>query len=88
MRKVLVLALVIVLVVIGLPMLMPGMGGAHCDECGPALVVGALCVLAILTGFALAFAVLSEIVRPRRHLYLELLRASLFDRPPQLRTVL
>ena len=87
MKKALVVALVIVLVVIGLPMLMPGMGVALCDECGPALLAGPLCVLAILSCFVLAFAVVSQIIRPHRRTHRHLLRASLLDRPPQLGTL-
>lgn len=84
MKKAVVVALVVLLVIIGLPMLMPGMGGAHCADCGPATMAGPMCV-AVLA--AAAFAVLVAI---RRRARLEPLRRrgrlvdSLLYRPPRL----
>lgn len=84
MKKALIVALVVVLVIIGLPVLMPGMGSAHCADCGPATMAGAMCV-AVLA--AAAFAALSAI---RRRARLEPLRRrgrlvdSLLYRPPRL----
>lgn len=84
MKKALVVALVVLLVIIGLPMLMPGMGGAQCANCGPATMAGPMCV-AVLA--AAAFAVL---VAVRRRARLEPLRRrgrlvdSLLYRPPRL----
>jgi len=84
-KKVLLVALVVLLVVIGLPMLMPGMGSATCADCGPAVMAGPVCVLAaILTGFALLILVTAQRVRLRRDDLFELLRAVAFERPPQL----
>ena len=76
--------LVAVLVMIGLPMAMPGMGMPPCQECGPALLAGSACALFVLVGFTLFFAMLIELVWARRYLRVGLLRASPFDRPPQL----
>lgn len=84
MKKALVVALVVLLVIIGLPILMPGMGSAHCADCGPAVMGGAMCV-ALLT--AAVFAALAAMGRRSR---LEPLRQrgrldeSLLYRPPQL----
>lgn len=84
MKKALVVAVVVLLVIIGLPVLMPGMGSAHCVDCGPATMAGAMCV-AVLA--AAAFAGLSALGRRAR---LEPLRRrgrlvdSLLYRPPRL----
>ena len=85
-KKVLVVALVVLLVLIGLPILMPGMGGAGmCPDCGPAVMAGPACVLAaVLTGLAFAIALLAMRLRTRRDTLFDLLRAVVFDRPPQL----
>lgn len=82
-KKALVVAVVLVLVVIGLPMLMPGMDMPSCPECGPAVMAGP-CVPLFLGTFALLVAVASFLLRRRRTVSFELLRAVLFDRPPQL----
>lgn len=84
MKKVLLVALVVLLVVIGLPVLMPGMGGAYCDDCGPAVATGSLCTFAVLAGLAYAAAVMAQRVRLRQAITTGLLRAAAFDRPPQL----
>ncbi len=84
MKKVLLLALVVLLVVIGLPVLMPGMSAAHCDDCGPATAAGALCTLVVLAGLAYLAVLMEQRVRLRRVTMTGLLRAAGFDRPPQL----
>lgn len=84
-KRALIAALVVLLVVIGLPVLMPGMGSATCADCGPAVMAGPSCILAaVLTGFALAIALVSRRLRIRRDVLFDLLRAMAFDRPPQL----
>ncbi len=85
-KKALLVALVVLLVLIGLPLLMPAMeGAATCADCGPVVMAGPTCVLAaVLAGCALAIALLSQLIRARRDELLDLLRAALFDRPPQL----
>lgn len=83
-KKALIVALVVLLVVIGLPILMPGMGAAHCADCGPAVAASTLCLLAVLAGTLIAFALAYQFLREHRRRYLELLLAAFFDRPPQL----
>jgi hypothetical protein len=83
-KKVLLVALVVLLVVIGVPVVMPGMGGAYCDDCAPAVAAGALCLLAVLGGLASVALFASQLVRARRMLVLGLLRAAVFFRPPRL----
>lgn len=81
-KTALVVALVVLLVLVGLPVLMPGMGAA-CADCPPAVAAG-VCVLGFLSGLALWALVGSQIVgreTARRHL---LLWVTLFERPPQL----
>ncbi|HEV2068656.1 MAG TPA: hypothetical protein VGR26_02550 [Acidimicrobiales bacterium] len=84
MKKVLLVALVVLLVIIGLPVLMPGMGAAYCDDCGPATAAGALCTLVVLAASAYVAALTGQRVRVRRVVMTGLLRAAVFDRPPQL----
>lgn len=85
-KKALVVALVVVLVLIGIPILLPGMGGTICHECTPAVAsaAAACSLLAVLAGFALAITLLSLRFRSRRHVLGDLLRSLDFDRPPQL----
>lgn len=82
-KKAIVVAVVVLLVVIGLPVLMPGMDMPSCSECGPAVVAGSCLPLFVgLVGLVIASA--SQRLRRRRLVPLELLRAMVFDRPPQL----
>lgn len=84
-KKALLIALVIVLVVIGIPILMHGMGGAMCHDCGPAVTIGQTCsLLAVLSGFAIAIAMLALSVRERSDRLQLLLRALDLERPPRL----
>jgi len=84
-KKALVVALVVLLVLIGIPILMPGMSGALCHDCGPAISSGQACtLLAVLAGFALAIALLARRFRTRRDLLWDLLRSLELERPPQL----
>lgn len=83
-RKALFVTLVVLLVIIGVPVLMPGMGGAHCADCGPATMAGPMCIAVLV---AAAFAALVAIGRRAR---LEPMRRrgrlvdSLLYRPPRL----
>jgi hypothetical protein len=83
-KKILLVALVVLLVVIGLPVMMPGMGVAHCDDCAPTVAAGALCLLAVLGGVASLVLLASGSLRLRGRLTRTLLRTTLLDRPPQL----
>ena len=82
-KKTLVVAVVVLLVVIGLPVLMPGMGSAHCADCGPATLAGAMC-LAVLAAAAFAAArSASRRARLEPAAHPGLLRAVVLERPPQ-----
>ena len=82
-KKLLLVALVVLLVLIGLPLLMGGMGGG-CADCGPAVIAGAACTIAaVLTGIAAGIALLALMIRSRRDQLFDLLRATVFERPPQ-----
>lgn len=84
-KKALLIALVILLVVIGIPILMPGMGGAMCHDCGPAVTVGQACsLLAVLSGIAFAIALVALSIRERSDRLRLLLRAVDIARPPRL----
>ena len=82
-KKALLVALVVLLVLIGLPILMPG-GAMACPDCGPATTVTSVCVVAVLTELAAIIAVLFVMLRSRTQDPPALLRAVLFERPPRL----
>ena len=84
-KKALLVALVVLVVLIGVPVLMPGMGGAAtCTDCPPAVVHAQVCTLAaVLSTFALAVIVLSQRVRQRGAHACQLLFVPLLERPPQ-----
>jgi len=86
-RKALLVALVVLLVIVGLPILMPGMGSAHCADCGPAVATSQPCLLAILVGAVIALALAYRYLREPDGRCRALLLAELFDRPPQLRAI-
>ena len=81
-KRALLIALVVLLVLMGLPLLMPGMSGVECADC-PMVMMGSTCALAVLAGFVFVVALLSQFIRFRRDRVFELLRATVFDRPPQ-----
>ena len=83
-RRGLFIALVVIVLVTGLPVLM-GMGhAAGCDFCGPGVLVPLLCLVA-LAGTAVA---LPELLRRELRLQQPRLRlavfGTVFERPPQL----
>lgn len=83
-KKALLIALVLLLVLIGIPVLMPGMSGAMCHDCGPAVAAGQACsLLAVLASFALAIALISLSVRSNRDRLRLLLLALDLERPPR-----
>ena len=83
-KKVLLVALVMLLVMIGLPVMMPGMGGGFCTDCPPALGAGQ-CLLGVLAGLgSVAALASSQRLRRRGKGMISLLRAALFPPPPQL----
>jgi hypothetical protein len=83
MKRLLVVAVVMILVLTGLPLLV-GMSGMTCANCPPALPAAGQCV-GVLAGAAAVFALLlsgrlrSRSSHPRPWLY-----ALVFERPPQL----
>ena len=83
LKRVLFIALVIVVLVTGLPVLM-SMGTSGCADCGPGVLLPMPC-LGALAGAAAVFCALlwSRLRRRDRSLRLALF-ASLFERPPQL----
>ncbi len=84
MKKAFLVAVVVLLVLIGLPMLMPGMTAAHCDDCGPALAGGGACLVVVLVALLALTALRAESVRTQRRVAPGLLRSAAFDPPPQL----
>ena len=83
-KKAFIVSLVVLLVVIGVPVLVPGMAGGHCADCGPATFAAAMC-FAVLS--AAGAAVLGAASRRRRSGLLASpgrLDAFLLYRPPQL----
>jgi hypothetical protein len=82
-KKALLLALVVLLVLIGLPILMPG-GAMACPDCGPATTAYSVCLIAVLAEAAIAAIILIVFLRSRTQDPPILLRAVSFDRPPRL----
>jgi predicted tellurium resistance membrane protein TerC len=82
-KKAIVVAVVVLLVVVGVPLLMPGMADAHCSTCGPATLAMTMC-MAVLAAAVAGVALESRRTSLRRRRLLALLRATFFDRPPQL----
>ena len=82
MKRVLLIALVIVVLVTGLPVLM-SMGMSGCADCGPGVLLPMTC-LAALAGAAAVFSALLWFRLRRRDRSLRLaLFANLLERPPQ-----
>ena len=82
MKKALLIALVVVVVVTGVPLVV-GMAGMPCPDCGPATLAGSPCA-ALLVAFGLFLAVASEMLRSRRGRSLGLVRMAVIERPPRL----
>ena len=80
-KKALVVALVVLLVLIGVPMLMPGMSAAGHD-CDLA-VAGSPCGVALLLSTALLVAAVWSALHGQRDLMLGLLLSYRLDRPPR-----
>lgn len=83
MKRALLIALVIVVLVMSLPVLM-GMGTMSCDYCGPGVLLPLMCLAAVAGAAVLLPALLRARLRPREHSLRLALFASLFERPPQL----
>lgn len=78
------MALVVIVLVTGLPLLMSVGGMSTCADCGTGLLLAMTCV-AVLTGAVVLLPALlrSRLRRRDRSLRLALF-AAVFDRPPQL----
>lgn len=85
MKRLLVVAVVMILVLTGIPLLV-GMGGMeNCANCPPALLPAAGQCLGVLAGAAAVFALLlSGRLRSRSGRMRPWLYALVFERPPQL----
>ena len=81
-KKALLVAVIVLLVVVGIPLLMPGMADAQCSTCGPAAFATAMC-MAVLAATVAEAALVSRRTSLRRRCLLALLRATFFDHPPQ-----
>jgi hypothetical protein len=84
MRRLLLVAVVMILVVAGLPLLVGMAGMVTCPQCPPALPAFGQC-LAVLAGAAVVLALLlSGRLRSPSNWLRPWLYARLFERPPQL----
>ncbi|MDQ3570517.1 MAG: hypothetical protein M3396_07835 [Actinomycetota bacterium] len=84
MKRVVVLALVVVVLFTGIPVLM-GMSGAECADCDLGILLAGACVSAVLAatvGVALARG--AVLLRLRPDLFAGLLATSGLYRPPRL----
>ena len=86
MKKGLVVLLVLLVVMTGLPIPMAmGMGGmAACEDCGPAMLVGACTFAVLAAAIGLAVVLLATRLRNRRESIPLLLHSFLLERPPRL----
>ena len=84
-KRALFIALVVVVLMTGLPVLMGMAGMAVCADCGPGVLLPMMCVAATLAGVAAVLpALLRSRFRSRERLLRLALVTSLFERPPQL----
>ncbi|MFN2506072.1 MAG: hypothetical protein ABR540_17930 [Acidimicrobiales bacterium] len=83
MKKGLLIALVVLVVLTGIPLVvaMPAMA---CQDCGPAMVVKGSGCAALLVAFSLFVLFAWELLRSRRERGLGLLLALGLERPPRL----
>jgi len=83
-RKALIIALVVVMLVTGIPILVGGMSMGSCHDCGAATVTGGACTAATLFLFGLFIAMLVAFLRPSRFMCVLEPVYSALDRPPRL----
>jgi uncharacterized membrane protein len=84
MKRALVVALVVVVLLTGIPMLMT-MSATVCVDCDLGLVALSMCVLAVLAAMvAVAAGLFGVPLRTRNTVRASLLVASGLDRPPRL----
>ena len=84
MRKALIIALIVVMLVTGIPILLGGMAMGACHDCTSFTITGGACTAATLLLAGLFIVMLVAFVRPARLVcLLEPVYAGL-DRPPRL----
>ncbi|MDP9072023.1 MAG: hypothetical protein M3N68_12245 [Actinomycetota bacterium] len=84
MKHVLVVALVVVVLVTGIPLVM-AMPAGDCADCGIGMMMASTCVFAVLTAaVGLALVLLAMQLRMRAIALASLLATSGLDRPPRL----
>ena len=83
MRRALFVAVVVIVLVTGLPILMTMGDMAVCDYCGPGVLLPLMCLVALAAPAVLLPELLRTRLRLRRHSLRLALFASLFERPPQ-----
>jgi hypothetical protein len=86
MRRAVVIALVIVVVVTGLPVFMGMDGMAFCADCGPGLLGPMICLAALAAGLALPLLLSRRAGATRYRVLRSRLLPHLLERPPQLVT--
>lgn len=84
MKKALLIALVVILVLLGLPLPVPGMGPIDCGDCDQALLVHTMCFAIVGLGLILLVALMRESLTMDRRRILGLLLANRLERPPRL----
>jgi hypothetical protein len=82
-KQVLVVALVVVVVLTGIPLVV-GMPAADCAECELGVLAAGACVAALLTAAALLGFATSSQLRRRRFTLTSRLVAGRLERPPRL----
>jgi hypothetical protein len=83
MKKAVLIAVVVALVVLGLPLPVPGMGPIDCGSCDQAVVVNMTCIAVVLFSSVLIIALVRESLTMDRRRILGLLLASRLERPPK-----
>ena len=83
MRRALFIALVIIVVVTGLPVLMSMGDMAACDFCAPGVLLALMCLAALVAAAVVLPALLRAPLRLQERLLRLALVASVFERPPQ-----
>lgn len=83
MKKALLVTLVVALVLIGLPLPVPGMGPIDCGDCDQSMVVHTTCLATVGLGLLLVVALLRESLTTDRRRILALLLANRLERPPR-----
>ena len=84
MKKAVLIALVVILVLLGLHLPVPGMGPIGCGDCDQAFPLHTMCFAIVALGFVLLVALLHGNLMMDRRRLLGLLLANPLERPPRL----